>query len=102
MNGIHFKSPWAKPFDPQDTRRTNFHLNSFSKVKVDMMTKEDQYAHGDLPELNAHAVVLPYEVLIKLNGKRNRSYKPAAGFCYFPGKPFQHARLCTKSKGRTG
>ena len=61
VNTIHFKSPWEIPFDPDETQRGVFYLNSTAQTQVDMMTSTDSYSSGDLGELNATAVVIPYK-----------------------------------------
>ena len=62
VSTIHFKAPWKIPFDPEETRNAPFHLNPDEQIKVAMMTSEDRYAYGDLQDLNATAVVIPYKV----------------------------------------
>ena len=62
VNTIHFKSPWQIPFDPDETRAATFYSNPNHQIEVAMMVSEDRYAYGNLPELNATVVVLPYKV----------------------------------------
>ena len=59
---IHFKAPWQIPFEKEETRKASFHLNSNEQTQVAMRTAEDDYPYGDLQELDAQAVVIPYRV----------------------------------------
>ena len=62
MNTIHFKAPWEVPIDPQGTRSAPFHLNHNEQIQVAMMMSESGYPYGDVQELNATVVILPYKV----------------------------------------
>ena len=62
VNAIYFKSPWKYPFEAQKTQKSQFLLTDGQKTEVDMMIREDKFPSGDLQQLNAKIVVLPYKV----------------------------------------
>jgi serine protease inhibitor len=41
MNTLYFNGTWSSPFAESQTKKENFQLSSGSKIKVDMMNKED-------------------------------------------------------------
>ncbi len=44
INALYFKGDWLRPFDIDDTRRANFHLESGRTTQVDMMHQEGKFA----------------------------------------------------------
>ena len=62
VNTLHFKAPWEIPFELEGTRSATFHLNPNELIQASMMTSVGQYPYGDIQELNATAVVIPYKV----------------------------------------
>ena len=61
LNVIHFKSPWDTNFYPEETSEMPFHLSPTQSILVDMMSSEGKYPVGDLEQLNAQAVIIPYK-----------------------------------------
>jgi len=62
VNAVYFKGFWEKKFDPEMTVKAPFHINAREKVDVDMMRMETELPYGEIPELRARAVALPYKV----------------------------------------
>lgn len=44
INALYFKGDWLRPFDTEDTRKADFHLESGQAVEVDMMHQEGSFA----------------------------------------------------------
>lgn len=61
INALYFKGKWQKPFMPETTLTTDFHVDPDTREVVDMMYQEDKFRFADLPHLKARAVQLPYE-----------------------------------------
>lgn len=62
INAIYFKGPWKDPFDSQRTSHKIFYTANNVHVLTDMMIKKQHYVHGDLPNLNARFLEIPYSV----------------------------------------
>lgn len=65
LNAVYFKGDWAQPFEKKDTSKRSFYINNNwfnNKVEVDTMFRQDFYFYGELPELKAQFVELPYQV----------------------------------------
>lgn len=62
VNGIYFKGLWKDQFKREHTLKSPFYLNDTDKVDVDMMYKEAKFPYGEFPDIDAHAVALPYKV----------------------------------------
>ncbi|XP_012271541.1 antichymotrypsin-2 isoform X2 [Orussus abietinus] len=60
INAIYFKGPWAQKFDPALTKNREFYIARDKKVHIPTMEKSFAFKHGDLPELNAKFVEIPY------------------------------------------
>jgi serine protease inhibitor len=58
INAIYFKGDWASPFDEKATHLDDFKLQDGSKIKVNFMSKSDDYRHYSCE--NYDAVRLPY------------------------------------------
>jgi serpin B len=65
VNGIYFKGIWKRKFLPADTRKENFYLYSRT-VQVDMMHQTAYFPYAVLERMRAHAVALPYEVVLTI------------------------------------
>ena len=61
VNAIYFKSPWKYPFESRNTKRANFYVGK-RPIRVMTMVSEDGFPYGDLPDLGARIVSLPYKV----------------------------------------
>ncbi|KAM9356319.1 alpha-1-antitrypsin homolog [Pholidichthys leucotaenia] len=59
FNYVYFRGEWEMPFDPIDTRKARFSVNSTTKVEVDMMTKIGYFSfhYGN----HTKVVTLPYK-----------------------------------------
>ncbi|MEX2435595.1 MAG: serpin family protein [Balneolaceae bacterium] len=44
INAIYFKGDWLQQFDPDDTQKADFNLESGEQVDVDMMSQEGRFA----------------------------------------------------------
>ena len=64
VNLIYFMNPWKYPFSPQSTDESGvFKVDGQRTVQVGMMESEDDFPSGELPDLKATVVALPYKVL---------------------------------------
>lgn len=61
VNAIYFKAEWLNPFSLSSTSTSQFYLNSRESKEVEMMFNEHFFAYGELPELDATALEMPYE-----------------------------------------
>jgi serpin B len=62
VNGIYFKGKWKTQFDAKRTHKATFYVDSTNTVEVDMMDIEVNIPIGEITELDAKAVSLPYQV----------------------------------------
>ncbi|XP_041070147.1 alpha-1-antitrypsin-like [Carcharodon carcharias] len=60
LNYVLFKGNWMKPFDPQMTYETDFHVDDTTTVKVQMMKKSGIYYTGYDSQLSSHVISVPY------------------------------------------
>ncbi|KAK8766001.1 hypothetical protein V5799_007216 [Amblyomma americanum] len=61
LNAIYFKGFWETPFEANNTRPQDFHLDSKKSVRIDMMYQErESYKLGHSKELKARALEMPY------------------------------------------
>ena len=68
VNAIYFKGGWLEPFKDENTKKEPFYLGSKEKeIQVDMMHREDKMRSGDLPELDARILELPYKVCLEFH-----------------------------------
>ena len=65
VNAIYFKSPWKYPFESRNTKRANFYVGK-RPIRVMTMVSEDDFSYGDVSELSARVVSLPYKVDLSL------------------------------------
>jgi len=61
LNAIYFKDAWAYPFQEHRTREETFYLNDVDTVKVPMMRLDEDLLYGELPNLDAKVLELPYK-----------------------------------------
>ncbi|XP_011299980.1 ovalbumin-related protein X isoform X2 [Fopius arisanus] len=59
-NAIYFKGTWLFTFDAEKTTPKNFYVTKDVVKSVAMMSQKKRYRHGDLPELNARYIEIPY------------------------------------------
>ena len=62
VNAIFFKCPWKYPFEVQNTKLAQFYGDNSRILRVPFMTSEDEFPYGDLPDLKAKIVSIPYKV----------------------------------------
>lgn len=65
VNAVYFKGQWLHKFDAELTMDMPFHVNKDTVKNVPTMYREGYYKYGELPNLNARFVVLPYKVSLK-------------------------------------
>lgn len=61
VNAVYFKGMWKNKFDPLLTRNLPFHVNENVVKEVPTMFKQDQYNYGELPDINAKFIEIPYK-----------------------------------------
>ncbi|KOX72798.1 Antitrypsin [Melipona quadrifasciata] len=61
VNAVYFKGQWLHKFDAELTMDMPFHVNKDTVKNVPTMYREGYYKYGELPDLNARFVVLPYK-----------------------------------------
>nr|AOW41295.1 serpin-1M [Pteromalus puparum] len=61
LNAVYFKGKWAKEFKKEGTQDKIFHLDAKTEKKVPTMFASGSYVYGELPDLKAKFVELPYE-----------------------------------------
>ena len=74
VNCIYFKGEWLYTFNKSKTFSGNFFIDDTNTVPVDFMTIKTALFYGNIPELDAVAVSLPYKksnmtMLLILPGK---------------------------------
>jgi serpin B len=62
VNAIYFKGLWKHRFDEKLTSREMFHVSQGKQVQVDMMKITEIFWYGEIQELEARAISLPYKV----------------------------------------
>lgn len=62
LNAVYFKGNWLSKFKGEQTLRKPFHVDEKTTKDVDMMHQKHSFNYGELPELDAIFVELPYEV----------------------------------------
>ncbi|KAH0541152.1 antichymotrypsin-2-like [Cotesia glomerata] len=60
VNAIYFKGFWKDPFDSQRTSPKIFYTANNAHVLTPIMIKKAHFVHGDLPNLNARFLEIPY------------------------------------------
>ncbi|XP_043519650.1 antichymotrypsin-2-like isoform X1 [Frieseomelitta varia] len=61
VNAVYFKGQWLHKFNTELTMDMPFHVNKDTVKNVATMYREGYYKYGELPNLNARFVVLPYK-----------------------------------------
>ncbi|XP_033345770.1 antichymotrypsin-2-like [Bombus vosnesenskii] len=61
VNAIYFKGQWKDKFDPKSTSDMPFHTSKSEVKNVSTMYIQGKYKYGELPDLNAKFVVMPYK-----------------------------------------
>ncbi|XP_011497723.1 PREDICTED: serpin B6-like isoform X2 [Ceratosolen solmsi marchali] len=60
LNAIYFKGNWKKSFLEKSTENKSFYISKKIKKQVPTMFNYDEYVNGNLPDLKAQFIVLPY------------------------------------------
>ncbi|XP_076671482.1 leukocyte elastase inhibitor isoform X11 [Andrena cerasifolii] len=61
VNAVYFKGQWRNKFNPTFTRDMPFHINEQTVKNVPTMHRQGSYRYGELPNLNAKFVEIPYQ-----------------------------------------
>ncbi|KAK0162044.1 hypothetical protein PV327_008414 [Microctonus hyperodae] len=61
VNAVYFKGTWEKKFDPSNTFNKTFYINENTTHDVLMMRQRNKLNYGELSELDAIFVELPYK-----------------------------------------
>nr|5CE0_A Chain A, Native conserpin with Z-variant (E342K) [synthetic construct]5CE0_B Chain B, Native conserpin with Z-variant (E342K) [synthetic construct] len=61
VNAIYFKGKWKKPFDPENTKEEDFHVDEKTTVKVPMMSQKGKFYYYHDDELSCKVLELPYK-----------------------------------------
>lgn len=61
-NALFFKGKWKLSFDPKETKMKCFNVLNEGCKMVPMMQKADTLNYNLIPDLDAHAVEIPYQV----------------------------------------
>ncbi len=65
VNALYFKGFWLHKFNPNHTKQRTFYLGSISnKTDVPMMVVNNKFRTGQINELDATVLELPYKVNI--------------------------------------
>lgn len=65
-NALYFKGKWKKAFESEQTAMKCFNVANSGCKFVPMMRKADTLNYNLIPDLDAHAVDIPYEVTLSL------------------------------------
>ncbi|XP_048842215.1 alpha-1-antitrypsin homolog isoform X1 [Brienomyrus brachyistius] len=61
INYIFFRGKWEKPFDPEHTKKADFHVDENTTVSVDMMKKSGRFSYFYDNDNKTAVVLLPYQ-----------------------------------------
>ncbi|CAG5027435.1 unnamed protein product [Parnassius apollo] len=61
VNAIYFKGMWKNPFNKMFTSDSNFHVSRENTIKVPTMYRKGNYNYGEIADLNAKILAIPYE-----------------------------------------
>ncbi|XP_067006653.2 serpin B3 isoform X2 [Anabrus simplex] len=61
VNAVYFKGKWNNPFNVQYTAKDKFHVSSKEIKEVPLMHQKENFRYGELNELKAKAVEMPYQ-----------------------------------------
>lgn len=65
VNAVYFKGQWKNKFNPDYTKDMPFHVNKDTIKNVPTMYKQGKYKYGELANLNAKFIVIPYKVNLR-------------------------------------
>ena len=65
LNAVYFKGNWAKEFKKKDTTDRPFHLDEKTQKNVPTMFLKSKFVYGELPDLKAKFIELPYQVRVQ-------------------------------------
>lgn len=65
VNAIHFKGKWVESFQTSDTQPRPFSISETVSKDVPMMYTDAIFNYGELPDLEAEYIELPYQVCKK-------------------------------------
>lgn len=60
LNAIYFKGNWKNNFIQRSTENRTFHIDNNNKIQVPTMFNYDEYVIGELHDLRARFIVIPY------------------------------------------
>ncbi|XP_078044374.1 serine protease inhibitor 3/4 isoform X4 [Augochlora pura] len=61
VNAVYFKGIWQNKFSPEATQPLPFHVNGNEIKNVPTMYRYGSYKYGELPEINARFIEIPYK-----------------------------------------
>ncbi|CAK9818476.1 Serine protease inhibitor 3/4 (Fragment) [Anthophora plagiata] len=61
VNAVYFKGQWKNKFNPDFTKDMPFHINKDTVKNVPTMYRQGTYRYGELPDLDAKFIVIPYK-----------------------------------------
>ncbi|XP_061387008.1 serine protease inhibitor 3/4-like, partial [Musca vetustissima] len=61
LNAIYFKGEWAQGFPEHATRQQKFYIDATNSVNVDMMHMKGKFRYGEIDQLDATALEMPYK-----------------------------------------
>ena len=61
VNAVYFKGQWKNKFNAKRTMNIPFHVNENTVQNVPTMNREGRYVHGELSNLNAQFIEIPYQ-----------------------------------------
>ncbi|CAB3370529.1 Hypothetical predicted protein [Cloeon dipterum] len=61
VNAGYFKGFWQSQFQPENTKKSVFHMSSTENTLVDMMRQKGSFNHAVSQSLGAHLLELPYK-----------------------------------------
>lgn len=62
MNAVYFKGTWLQKFVISATKLRTFYLDDGTEKQVPTMAVTGMFLHGDLPDMEATFVQLPFKV----------------------------------------
>jgi serine protease inhibitor len=62
LNAVYFDGLWKNQFKERSTKYRPFYTEMFTKAFVPTMSNIDSYFYGDLPDLKAKFIEIPYAV----------------------------------------
>lgn len=75
VNAVYFNGKWEYKFNSASTEDRPFHTDEKSTRNVPTMWIKQDFRHGDLPEMNAKFIEIPYDVCISRKIKlKNEQY----------------------------